>query len=79
MGVGLDGMTNVALPPRPSGAVAYGPDLGYCQMELLPTQLCADLLVSSFLFFYLLVYLSDFLCDQAMPLRPRQIQINWTI
>jgi hypothetical protein len=43
MGVGLDGMTNVAFPPRPSGAAVYGPDFGYYQMELLPTQLCADL------------------------------------
>jgi hypothetical protein len=61
--VGLDGMMNVALP---SGAVVYGPDFGYYQMELLPTQPCADLralLLSEFVsFFYLLAYLSDFLC-----------------
>ena len=43
MGVGLDGMTNVAPPLRPSGAAVYGPDFGSYQMELLPTQLCADL------------------------------------
>jgi hypothetical protein len=43
MGVGLDGMMNVALPHRPSGAAVYGLDFGYYQMELLPTQPCADL------------------------------------
>jgi hypothetical protein len=43
MGVRLDGMTNVALPPRPLGGAVYGPDFGYYQMELLPTQPCADL------------------------------------
>ena len=43
MGVGLDGMTNVALPHRSSGAAVSGPEFGYYQMELLPTQPCADL------------------------------------
>jgi hypothetical protein len=40
-------MTNVA----PSGAAVYGPDFGDYQMELLPTQPCADpraLLLSEF-------------------------------
>jgi hypothetical protein len=43
MGVGLDGMTNVALPLRPSGAAVYGPNFGYYQMKLWPTQPCVDL------------------------------------
>jgi len=38
--MGLYGMTNVALPR--SGAAVYGPDFGDHQMELLPTQPCAD-------------------------------------
>jgi hypothetical protein len=57
MGVGLDGMTNVALPPRPSGAAVYGPDFGYYQMELWPTQPCADpraLLLSEFVSLFFL-------------------------
>lgn len=41
--------------------MVYGPDFGYYQMELLPTQPCADLralLFSEFVsFFYLLAYL----------------------
>ena len=48
----LYGMTNVALPR--SGAAVYGPDFGDHQMELLPTQPCADpreLLLSEFEFF----------------------------
>ena len=48
-------MTNVALLPRPSGAAVYGPDFGFYQMELLPTQPCADLralLLSEFVSFF---------------------------
>jgi hypothetical protein len=50
--MGLYGMTNVALPR--SGAAAYGPGFGDHQMELLPTQPCADLrelLLGEFEFF----------------------------
>jgi hypothetical protein len=74
-GVGLDGMTNVALPPRPGGAV-YGPDFGYYQMELLPTQPCADpgaLLLSEFVSLFLirsLTYLILFVvsvCRRCLP------------
>jgi hypothetical protein len=58
MGVGLDGMTNVALPHRLSGAAVYGPDFGYYQMELLLTQPCADLralLLSEFVSPFLII------------------------
>jgi hypothetical protein len=71
MGVGLDGMTNVALPPRPSGAAVYGPDFGYYQWSFgRPNRAQTHARyysVSSFLsFFYPLAYLSDFLCGQRM-------------
>jgi hypothetical protein len=52
MRMGFYGMTNVALPR--SGAAVYSPDFGDHQMELLPTQPCADLralLLSEFEFF----------------------------
>lgn len=38
MGVGRDGIMNVALPLRPSGGAVSGPDFGYYQMELFPTR-----------------------------------------
>ena len=72
MGVGRNGMTNVALSPRPSSAAVYCPDFGYYQMELLPTQPCADpraLMFSEFVSLLFLIFSLTyliFLCGQCM-------------
>jgi hypothetical protein len=64
--MGLHGMTNVAL----SGAAVYGADFGDYQMELLPTQPCADpraLLLSELVsIFYQFAYLSAYV-GGALP------------
>lgn len=66
-------------PPRPSGAAVYGPDFGFYQMELLPTQPCTDLRALLFSEFVsiLLSSLSDFfvgsVCRRCLSVLERQI------
>jgi hypothetical protein len=67
--VGLDGMTNVALPApqalRYMVLILVTTKWSFSQPNRAQTYArCCS--VSSFLFFYLLAYLSDLLCGQRM-------------